>query len=219
MTTFKPVSILAALGGRFQWRWWIAAALWLMTALGSYPVLLVRNLPYTVFPAAVLTVATAVSLLLIWGWGTRFALGLGHRRGPVFVVTVAGSLALVWGSYLLEQAARWAEFQLSSSLRVFLAAYPGDKFYTEEFFDSSAAMLIVMATPLGVVVCCVLAVGMRWGVLAGIAAAVGGVALVPAMIFPAEWASGVGVPFGVTVAAVSCIPLAVAWFAFRKQPA
>ncbi|MDO5676255.1 MAG: hypothetical protein Q4G35_01970 [Propionibacteriaceae bacterium] len=224
MTGFNPFAILAALGGRYQWRWWGAVAVWLLTGLAAIPVLMYRGMSYTTFPATVLVLGIALSLFLIWAWGSRFAVSLGHRRGHVFLVTLVASLALPWAAYLLQMTVRRLELLAvgRDGQRAFLTSFPDTKFYSEEFFDMFFVMLSLMATPVAMAAAAVVACGMRWRLPGALLAAAGiGILLYLPFAISGLFMFTEPVPeavFYLFFAAVSLACLAVAWVAFKKQP-
>lgn len=213
MTRFAPLTILAALGGRAQWRWWLAPAVWLTVGLISRVIIARDGVGYSTSAAAVLPMAVTLSLVLVWGWGSRFAVSLGHRRAHVLPVMVVGSFALVWGCYLLEMVARRLEI-LAGGVRVFHHSAPGGKFHSEEFFDIFQAFLLAMATVPAIAVACVIVCALRWGIGGGALAAVGAVVLLggPFWLWVPQW------PTRAYYVAVAALLATVTWRAFQRAP-
>lgn len=218
--------ILAALGGRAQWRWWAPFAVWLLSALASLFVLQLRGLRVvTFFPSLVLVAAGALGLVLIWAWGSRFALSLGHRRGRVFAVTTVASFAFAWFGYLMMMVARRVEQVITGwdGMLVFQLNLPDDKFYSEQFFDTFVMMLGAMFTPVMVGLACLVAWVLRWGIKGAVPVVLAAVAMWASLLWLAHILVELNLrlpfdAFTVALVGYSLILLAMTWWAFRKQP-
>ena len=217
--------ILAALGGRAQWRWWAPFAIWLLSGLASLFVLQLRGQRVTFFPSLVLVAAGALGLVLIWAWGSRFALSLGHRRGWVFAVTTVASFAFAWFGYLMMMVARRAEQVITGwdGMLVFQLNVPGDKFYSEQFFDTFVMMMGGLFTPVMVGLACLVAWVLRWGIKGAVPVVIAAVIMWSSLLFLDHFLveSNLRLPFDAFTAMLivfSLILLAMTWWAFRKQP-
>lgn len=135
-TTAAVVGILSALGGRYLWRYWIATAVWLAFGLATAAWLRlgqphdgIGSSEHTVQPAGLYLIACVGAVALLWGWGARFALSLGYRRGAVYGWAWATSLLLAGWVWLSTQLANHAEIALvgRAAHRAF-AVETGDKF-------------------------------------------------------------------------------------------
>lgn len=219
------LGILAALGGRAQWRWWAPFAVWLLSGLASLFVLQLRGLRVTFIPSLVLVAAGALGLVLIWAWGSRFALSLGHRRGWVFAVTTVASVAYAWFAYLMMMVARRAEQVITGwdGMLVFQLNLPDDKFYSAQFFDTFVMMMGGLFTPVMMGLACLVAWVLRWGIKGAVPVVLAAVAMWAALL----WLDHILVElnlrlpfdaFTVALVGFSLILLAMTWWAFRKQP-
>lgn len=227
-------SIAAALAGRLGWRLWWPLVPWLAHAAISRLALANEQTSgeygaWTTAPAGTLLIGSLLAVIVLWFWGARFALTLGHRRGPVFAASVIGSLALLAGLHLLSCLANTAEFHAVGyrGIRVFAHEPPNEKFASpEHVFNGSWQLLALYGVPvlcLLVLICCW---GLRWrvlGTLGGILVGVAGFALVSPLWLALDrfqpatqsnWGSGM-----VAMAVYEVALLALAWVGFRRAPA
>lgn len=230
-------AILAALGGRYGWRWWMPLAVWSGIATASR---LQANANLSVFPLLTgayetLTIATLVALLIIWISGSRLAVSFGHRRGHVFALASITTLGMVVGAQLLAEIADRIEHAVvgRGAVRVMAIHVPGVSESGGEPVPSplfntllswtmtDLTYLMPIATALVVMVCW----QMRWswrGLLPGLLlvpvaflghfqiwAVLEGIARGPRQDLLAG-----GFALGITVSVL----LALAWLAFRRAP-
>lgn len=146
-------AVLAALGGRFGWRWWAPAASWLVVAAVTriWFLMPIHGLATVSTAAAgVFVLLTVAQVGLIWR-SSGFALTLGHRRSGVYLVAVAATcgLPLLVGA-LIRVAERVEPLLLGAGgVRV---------------FSLGAGVRIESLTLLlGAVVAVIAISGMRWG--------------------------------------------------------
>ena len=83
-------AVLSAIGGRFAWRYWWPAIPWLADA--AMVATFRRENVHE--PAGVLFLVCLATVPLLWLWGARFAVALGHARRRVFPIIVALSIGL-----------------------------------------------------------------------------------------------------------------------------
>lgn len=104
------VAILAALGGRYGWRWWTPVVVWGVVAIvGRLQAGDVSRFPIQTEAYESLTVASLAALLIIWIAGSRMAVSLGHHRGHVFGLASIVTMGLVAGLQLLAEVAERIE--------------------------------------------------------------------------------------------------------------
>ena len=83
-------AVLSAIGGRFAWRYWWPAVPW----LADVAMVATFRQENTQEPAGVLFLVCLATVPLLWLWGARFAVALGHDRRRVFPMLVALSVGL-----------------------------------------------------------------------------------------------------------------------------
>lgn len=83
-------AVLSAMGGRFAWRYWWPVVPWLadIVMVATFRRENVQE------PAGVLFLVCLATVPLLWLWGARFAVALGHARRRVFPMLVALSVGL-----------------------------------------------------------------------------------------------------------------------------
>lgn len=132
--------ILLALGGRWGWRFWWPAVPFLVDAA---MVMAFRkdNLGEL---AGVLLLTSLFSVLVLWLWGARFAISVGHARRHVYPVGVLASFVSVvlWGGVTGVSALLTSNVQLHASVPLFV------------FYGMPLASLALML--------CTLALGHGW---------------------------------------------------------
>lgn len=231
------LAILAALGGRHGWRWWMPLAVWGVVATVAR---LQANANTSAFPPVTgahetLTIATVVALLVIWISGSRLALSFGHRRGHVFALASITTMGMVVGSQLLSEVADRIEHSVvgSGAVRVLAkhvpaVSEPGGDPVPNPLFDTlipwtmtDLSYIMPIATAFVVLVCW----QKRWswrGLLPGLL-------LVPVAFLghfqvwavlerfaqgPRQDLLAAGMALGVTMGVL----LTLAWLAFRRAP-
>ena len=83
-------AVLSAMGGRFAWRYWWPVIPW----LADIAMVATFRRDNVQEPAGVLFLVCLASVPLLWLWGARFAVALGHARRRVFPMLVALSIGL-----------------------------------------------------------------------------------------------------------------------------
>ena len=83
-------AVLSAMGGRFAWRYWWPVIPW----LADIAMVATFRRENVQEPAGVLFLVCLASVPLLWLWGARFAVALGHARRRVFPMLVALSIGL-----------------------------------------------------------------------------------------------------------------------------
>ena len=147
--------ILSALGGRWGWRFWWPALPWLVDA--AMVVAFRRDSMEE--PAGVLLVSALFSVPVLWLWGARFAVGMGHARRHVYPVGVLATFTGIatWAAITGVSATVMANAELRRTVPLFV------------FYGVPLASLFLMLCTLGLgygwrgVVAAILS----WGVLAG----------------------------------------------------
>ena len=83
-------AVLSAMGGRFAWRYWWPVVPWLadIVMVATFRRENVQE------PAGVLFLVCLATVPLLWLWGARFAVALGHARRRVFPMLIALSVGL-----------------------------------------------------------------------------------------------------------------------------
>ena len=83
-------AVLSAIGGRFAWRYWWPVIPWLadIAMVATFRRENVQD------PAGVLFLVCLATVPLLWLWGARFAVALGHARRRVFPMLIALSVGL-----------------------------------------------------------------------------------------------------------------------------
>jgi len=83
-------AVLSAIGGRFAWRYWWPVIPWLadIAMVATFRRESVQE------PAGVLFLVCLATVPLLWLWGARFAVALGHARRRVFPMLIALSVGL-----------------------------------------------------------------------------------------------------------------------------
>ena len=110
-------AVLAASVGPWAWRLLWPLVPWLATAAFMWLSIASRR-PYegdlgtwSTAASGVLLLAGFAAIPVLWMWGARFAVGLGHDRGVVFAVTTAVSLALQAALHLVSLSAGLLELR------------------------------------------------------------------------------------------------------------
>ncbi|MFC2685897.1 MAG: hypothetical protein ACFN3I_01910 [Arachnia propionica] len=87
-------AVLSAIGGRFAWRYWWPVIPW----LADIAMVATFRRENVQEPAGVLFLVCLATVPLLWLWGARFAVALGHARRRVFPMLIALSvgLPLLW---------------------------------------------------------------------------------------------------------------------------
>ena len=83
-------AVLSAMGGRFAWRYWWPMIPW----LADIAMVATFRRENVQEPAGVLFLVCLATVPLLWLWGARFAVALGHARRRVFPMLVALSVGL-----------------------------------------------------------------------------------------------------------------------------
>ena len=83
-------AVLSAIGGRFAWRYWWPVIPWLAD-VAMVATFRQENIQE---PAGVLFLVCLATVPLLWLWGARFAVALGHARRRVFPILIALSVGL-----------------------------------------------------------------------------------------------------------------------------
>lgn len=224
----RVLGILAALGGRWGWRWWFPIAVWLFSAV------IVRiamptspDLPrMDQTPAAAFMLSCLAALLVLWGWGSRFALSLGYRRTEVFVTTAAASVLFLSGAQLLSSVINQVELAIvgPGGTRVFALETGGGKLGTDEgVFYAALIPTQIYLVPLAIGLVLALCWTMRWSVVGMVAGLVTAAALMIAMLgvwdMIGRWMGGSQEVSGIAAMSLCVVVMfALAWIAFRRLP-
>ncbi|WP_278693090.1 hypothetical protein [Arachnia propionica] len=83
-------AVLSAIGGRFAWRYWWPVIPW----LADIAMVATFRRENVQEPAGVLFLVCLATVPLLWLWGARFAVALGHARRRVFPMLIALSVGL-----------------------------------------------------------------------------------------------------------------------------
>ena len=83
-------AVLSAMGGRFAWRYWWPVIPW----LADIAMVATFRRENVQEPAGVLFLVCLATVPLLWLWGARFAVAMGHARRRVFPMLVALSVGL-----------------------------------------------------------------------------------------------------------------------------
>ena len=83
-------AVLSAIGGRFAWRYWWPVIPW----LADIAMVATFRRENVQEPAGVLFLVCLATVPLLWLWGARFAVALGHARRRVFPMLIALSFVL-----------------------------------------------------------------------------------------------------------------------------
>lgn len=212
-------AILAALGGRFGWRFWWPLAVWLLDAL---TIVTFRGDRATE-PAGALWIASMAAVGVLWFWGARFAVSLGHPRRTVHLVTAVASVVLCLGTQAIAALARIAEVAVvgNGNARIFVVTLykDGDQ---SQFFGFGEMIYLLYGFPLvGVIIlvaCWALGRGWLGGFLAALVGGVGVVAYLKAWGALDRLVTGdYQVQLGVMLATLFVALCAVGgWFGFRR---
>lgn len=161
--------ILNAIGGRWGWRWWWLAAVWLVDAI----TVATFRAGSSGEPAGVLVLGGLLAVVPLWLWGARFAVALGHARSRVFLVTAAASLLLPLALQVVGALARIAEERIApGEAYVFNIADPVPE-SNGNLLEGTEYMVAIYGLPvLGLLVlaCCWWLGGGILGVLASVVA-------------------------------------------------
>ncbi len=225
----RVLGILGALGGRWGWRWWFPIAVWLFSAvIGRISMPTSPDLPrMDQVPAAWFMLSSLAALLVLWGWGSRFALSLGYRRTEVFVTTAAASVLFLSGAQLLRSVVNQVELAIvgPGGTRVFALESGGGTLGTDDgVFYAELIPTQIYLVPLTIGLVMALCWTMRWSVVGMVAGLVTSAALMIAMLgvwdVISSWTGG-GSHESSGIAAMSlCVVVmfALAWIAFRRVP-
>ena len=83
-------AVLSAIGGRFAWRYWWPVIPW----LADIAMVATFRRENVQEPAGVLFLVCLATVPLLWLWGARFAVAMGHARRRVFPMLIALSVGL-----------------------------------------------------------------------------------------------------------------------------
>ena len=83
-------AVLSAIGGRFAWRYWWPVIPW----LADIAMVATFRRENVQEPAGVLFLVCLATVPLLWLWGARFAVALGHPMRRVFPMLIALSVGL-----------------------------------------------------------------------------------------------------------------------------
>lgn len=212
-------AILAALGGRFGWRFWWPLAVWLLDAL---TIVTFRGDRATE-PAGALWIASMAAVGILWFWGARFAVALGHSRRTVHTVTAVTSVLLCLAYQTIAALARLAEVAVvgNGNAWVFVAT-TSMEVDQSRFFGFAESLYLLYGLPLVGLVILVVCWGLGRGWPGGLVAALAGSAGIVLVVL--SWGALdrlVGGQFqleiGVTLAVASLILCIVGgWFGFRR---
>ncbi|GEM_PF-528255 len=97
-------AVLSAIGGRFAWRYWWPVVPWLAD-VAMVATFRQENIQE---PAGVLFLVCLATVPLLWLWGARFAVALGHARRRVFPILIALSVGLPMLWQIIGSIARFA---------------------------------------------------------------------------------------------------------------
>ena len=97
-------AVLSAIGGRFAWRYWWPVVPWLAD-VAMVATFRQENIQE---PAGVLFLVCLATVPLLWLWGARFAVALGHARRRVFPILIALSVGLPMLWQIIGSIARLA---------------------------------------------------------------------------------------------------------------
>lgn len=114
-STSRTLSILAALGSRYGILYWGPLLVWVVAAALTRALAQYWDaglIPFETSAYFWLTQVRMVAVFLMWAYGSQFAVALGYRRGPVFLVTAAVSAAMFIGTQLLAEVANRIELGL-----------------------------------------------------------------------------------------------------------
>lgn len=230
-------AILAALGGRYGWRWWMPVVVWGVAATVSW---LQANADPSMFPIQTgayesFTIASLGAVLIIWISGSRLAISFGHRRGHVFAFASVTTVGTLVGTQLLAEIADRIEHSVvgRDAVRVMATSVPavsepGGDLVPNPLFSGVLSWTMTDLTylmPIAMTFVLMVCWQMRWswrGLLPGLL-------LIPVAFFahmylwsvlegfangPRQDLLAEGMALGVTVGVL----LALAWLAFRRAP-
>lgn len=202
-------SILAAMGGRAGWRWWGPTATYVAMAV-------LMRLWSVAFEdpgqSSSVTTSWAFLILVFFHFGllwraTPFALSLGHRRGPVYLVAATATAAIGLG-------VGWAGLLLAR-LEVAIVGPQAPRLFSElEEFAEAQSLLGLYA--LAVLMGAIALGGMRWGLSGAVVSFIGASLLYSALLSGAGEAS---TEQGILQAVVTMlVMLGLGWLIYRKVP-
>lgn len=221
----RVLAVLSAVGGRYGWRWWLPVAVWISRAIVGRITMSLSPVGIRIddIPAGWFLLSSLVALLVLWGWGSRFALSLGHRRSHVFVTMAVASVLLLAAVQLVSSVANQVEMAVvgPDGPRV-LALGVGDKLGTDSgvlYAGLAAAQIYLMPVAFGLILA--LCWTMRWsvvGMAAGVATAAGLIfGMLAVWAVADKWIPGPEVFSGLMVMGLCVgLMLALAWMAFRR---
>lgn len=215
-------SVLAAIAGRLAWRLWWPVLPWLLAAALAWIWLSSRSpfddglARWSTLPSGVLLLAGVAAVPVLWVWGARYALGLGHDRGVVFAVTTVVSLALQAVLHLLSLTAGLLEFRVlgTSGLHVFPLETSNTFGTHDTLWNASWVFALYYALPVLVLVVAVSTALTRWGAWGLL-----GLLAIPVVLVAALGLALLGDHWVFTVlvyAAVLGGSLTAAWLVFRR---
>lgn len=150
-------AVLLAIAGRIGWRMWWPLAAWLLVAGGARLWLATGPrtaegdpISYVMLPGTVSLLAIPVMVGIMWFWGARFALALGHARSRVFVLTALSGFVLAAALHLISSAATVLEYRLvgEDGPRVFLTETSGFLGTNTSIINGATVMMAIYGLPL-----------------------------------------------------------------------
>lgn len=216
-------ALVAALGGRFGWIWWMPVAVFV--AIATVTRLSLKNVAVTPgyfthvgSAAAWFAYLTLVQVALLW-WRGRFAVSLGHGRGSVFAVLVVVTASLTVVQVFVNAVATRLEALLLGGQGV-LVTSPGGGCCADPglppLISFGGAFFLVYGPPLAVLIGLTMVSLLRWGAIGPLVAAPVSVAVALAVL-----AVGFAIPapdLSVVIVPVAAAAMSVGWFAFRSVP-
>ncbi|MDO5533996.1 MAG: hypothetical protein Q4F65_05030 [Propionibacteriaceae bacterium] len=214
-------AVAAAVAGRWGWRLWWPVVAWLVVAAWSWVALTMRT-PFdesgqwSTAASGAMLLGSISAIPVLWGWGARYALGLGHDRGVVFGVTAALSLLLPAVLHVVSLAAGILELRVlgEGGIHVFALETSNKMGTWDSLWNGSWTFALIFVLPVIVGAVLVSVAVLRWGALGLLTAPVVPLALLAMVVLSDVIPLTMVGP--VTVAAAA---LVAAWFVFRRTPA
>jgi hypothetical protein len=216
--------IVSALGWRWGVLWWGPFAVFLLLAARARLVVGDWEIDPGYFKhhdvaATWYLYLTLAQVPVLW-LRTRYALAVGHRRGPVFVVMAAVTTGLMVAQVLVNGAATQLEVFLQGDQGVLVTSTGMGKMPEPgppPLLGFGALLVLTFGPPLATALGIVTVAGMRWGapgVVAGFLAAILGMTSALALDFAVSSYPAVQV----IVVLGSAALVSLGWIAFRDQP-